>query len=320
MLLDPTGGVAVCCRNREPLLGRYPQQSLKDIWNGETIQRLRKALQEHDLSLGCQTCIQKNRKHAFATWYDPYTIAEWPQMLVFEMSNICNLECAMCNGWQSSRIRTNREQLPPLNSPYDAAFLEQISEFLPHLKEAKFFGGEPFLIPIYFDIWKLIKPPTRIFITTNGMVWNSKVKEVLEIHRPDIALSVDALTPEVYSRFRVGGDVDKVLANASEMVPYVESMTLAVCLMRGTVSEIPKLTQYCTERGYGIYFNQVFWPESFSLEHAPEHELAAAVRTLEDGLRGLKRIGYNAMRNRKRYIEALDFLRNLLAGRALMSN
>ena len=66
----------------------------------------------------------------------------------FSISNVCNLECVMCNGNFSSAIRAHRDQLPPAKSVYSNAFDPVLRSILPHLFRAKFLGGEPFLIPV----------------------------------------------------------------------------------------------------------------------------------------------------------------------------
>jgi MoaA/NifB/PqqE/SkfB family radical SAM enzyme len=75
-------------------------------------------------------------------------------MMELEIENTCNLECVMCIGELSSAIRKNRDKLPPIKSPYNEAFVEQLEEFIPHLKELRFNGGEPFLINSVFRIFE----------------------------------------------------------------------------------------------------------------------------------------------------------------------
>jgi MoaA/NifB/PqqE/SkfB family radical SAM enzyme len=75
-----------------------------------------------------------------------------PKVMEFELSNECNLECVMCNGSFSSSIRKNREKLPPIISPYNDDFVNELDAFIPHLTDAKFLGGEPFMIEIYLKI------------------------------------------------------------------------------------------------------------------------------------------------------------------------
>ena len=65
----------------------------------------------------------------------------------------CNFECIMCDGVASSRIRKRREKCPPLLCPYDERFLDDLDEFLPHLRWARLYGGEPFLSSENYRVW-----------------------------------------------------------------------------------------------------------------------------------------------------------------------
>jgi len=56
----------------------------------------------------------------------------------------------MCHGSIIEHSQ-NRDKLPLSPLAYDDAFVKQL-KIIPYLKEAKFYGGEPFLIPIYYDI------------------------------------------------------------------------------------------------------------------------------------------------------------------------
>jgi sulfatase maturation enzyme AslB (radical SAM superfamily) len=48
------------------------------------------------------------------------------------------------------------EHKPPIKDVYDFNFVKQLIPFLPTLKKAQFYGGEPLLIPIYLEIWETI--------------------------------------------------------------------------------------------------------------------------------------------------------------------
>jgi len=138
----------------------------------------------------------------------------YPIRLEFELSNKCNLECAMCSGVFSSSIRANREGKPPLPQMYDSNFVEQLKPFIPHLKQAKFLGGEPFLIDIYYDIWELFiksNPSCEIIITTNGTVFTNKVQRVLENLNCQIIVSLDSVTKDTYEGIRVNAVMERTL-------------------------------------------------------------------------------------------------------------
>ena len=118
----------------------------------------RNKLHESDLSSGCELCLDiiknKNFSGLLPPLYDIVSskISKYPTVMEFELSNNCNLQCIMCPGRNSSSFNTNEKA----EFIYDDAFLLQLEEFLPHLNEAKFIGGEPFLIPIYYKIWEIL--------------------------------------------------------------------------------------------------------------------------------------------------------------------
>jgi MoaA/NifB/PqqE/SkfB family radical SAM enzyme len=132
----------------------------------------------------------------------------------------------MCNGNTSSSIRQNRDKLPPLPTPYDDAFVEQLKEFIPHLKEAKFFGGEPFLIHSYFQIWDVmmeLNPAISIFVITNGTVLTEKVKELLHKGNFEMAVSIDSIRKERYEYIRKNANYESVMQNLDYFNDYIKS-------------------------------------------------------------------------------------------------
>ena len=151
------GKAIACCFNQDFILGRYPEQSIREIWESQKANELREALENYDLSKGCNVCLSDVQEKRFeasnALRFDGFESKLFPVMMEFQLSNTCNLQCVMCNGHLSSSIRKHRDKLPPLPQVYDANFVAQLKEFIPHLEHTTFSGGEPFLINIYFDIW-----------------------------------------------------------------------------------------------------------------------------------------------------------------------
>ena len=90
----------------------------------------------------------------------------------------------MCDGWSSSLLLKKKCRLPQFPNPYDDDFITQLEEFIPHLEQAFFVGGEPFMIEIYFKIWEKIvetNPSCMISVQTNGTILNQKVKALLMV-------------------------------------------------------------------------------------------------------------------------------------------
>jgi radical SAM protein with 4Fe4S-binding SPASM domain len=287
------GTVYSCCVNRTHALGRYPEHTLSEIWNGERKKQLARHINHRDLSLGCQGCQYYLEKGNFddlrAKYYDfPKNNIRFPVFLEFELHNTCNLECIMCGGDFSSLIRKNREHRPPLPMVYDDRFVEQLSPFIPYLHRALFAGGEPFLIPVYYSIWEKIiemNPACRIAFQSNGTVLNQKVKDILERGRFEVGLSIDSVNKEVYETIRVNSRMEDVINNARYFSEYCRAqktdMHITACPMRINWRGIPDLVNFCNELNAYIRFNNVWYPPEQALWNLKSHELHEIRNVLE---------------------------------------
>jgi organic radical activating enzyme len=212
----------------------------------------------------------------------------YPKVMEFELSNECNLECIMCNGSFSSSIRKNREKLPPIISPYNDTFVDQLEEFIPHLTDAKFLGGEPFMIDIYLSIWERIlriNPKIRIHITTNGTFLNNRIKALLEGLNAGIILSIDSVNKETYRKIRINGNYDKVMENLDYFIGYTQRkktfISMAACPMTNNWRELPEMLEFCMSKNIALYFNVVFTPFELSLRDLSIDGLREVIGFLE---------------------------------------
>jgi len=308
------GVVTACCFNRKHVLGIYPQNSMEEIWHGEPIQELREALANHDLSKGCEKCLQQIEARDFggshANFYSIYaktaakTRREWgideqvdvngptpmPMRMEFNVHNSCNLQCIMCHGLASSAIRTRREGLSPLPCPYDEEFADQLEPFLPYVTETDFMGGEPFLVPVYMMLWERIakaNPRIKTCILTNGTILNDRIKELLERINCWIHVSIDSVFKETYETIRRGACYEEVMANCDYYVELMRKRGLGVwfrfCPMRVNWREIPDTVDFCNQRGIYLMYNQVDSPLNLSLHTLPPAELKEVVDFLKQG-------------------------------------
>jgi MoaA/NifB/PqqE/SkfB family radical SAM enzyme len=295
------GNMTACCFNRSHVLGKYPAQSIQEAWTGTSAENLRNHIQNNDLGGGCKLCAlaieSKNFSGTKAIYFDPYSevnlvqksrslldrlmgkkppLENAPRVFEFEISNTCNLECVMCDGYFSSTIRKQREKLPPVKHPYDDAFVEQVASFLPGITDLKFLGGEPFLIDIYIKIWEKvlqINPKIKIHITTNGTVLNERIKDLLNKLNCGIVVSIDSLDETNYGLIRKGASLQKVLDNIEYFYSLTKSkgtyLSLAVCPMRQNWKDMPALVDFANERDITVHFNTVWNPQPVSLRFAP---------------------------------------------------
>lgn len=283
-----SGNVISCCYNRGFILGNVRKDSLHDIWFGEKAKELQKALSEKNLSKGCQTCafsIYNNNFNAVpANQYDylneQKNMGNYPTMLDFEISSECNLECIMCSGEYSSSIRINREKKTPYQSPYEDKFVEELTEFLPHLNEARFVGGEPFLIKLHYKIWEKIievNPKINITVLTNGTTLTNKIKSILDKGNFTLSISIDGISKEVYERIRKNALFEEVMQNVDFFREYNESrgknLIFNVCAMRQNYHDLPNMLNYCNQNNIELILHTVYFPHDCSLWNLNESEL-----------------------------------------------
>jgi molybdenum cofactor biosynthesis enzyme MoaA len=284
MNFNSVGRVNVCCENYR-VIDHYEGKSIREIWTGPLYTELRQRISAGDLGFGCEYCATHIENGNFSLplsrMFDRFPEKrKWPGMMEFELSNTCNLECAMCIGTLSSAIRRNREKLPPLPEFYNDTFIRELDPFLSHLSYAVFNGGEPFLIPAYREIWKKMlsaNSAVRIAVTTNGTVLNDAVLKLMDKGRFDINLSLESLTPEIYEKIRKNAVFQDVMENFRMFHQYSlrknTAFWITACPQRLNWHEMPQLVLFCNQHAIEINFQTVMYPWHVALWSLPAEEL-----------------------------------------------
>lgn len=283
------GEVIACCHNRRHILGMIPDQSIDEIWNGKVVQKLRDHITHNDLSMGCHICkdalLAGNYDGAKNGYYDRYSVSTMPRIMEFELDNRCNLSCIFCNDLFSSCHE--RDKGLHNKNPYDAHFVKQLEPYIPHLKEAKFYGGEPFLIPIYYEIWALmirLNPKIEILIQTNGTILNDRIKQMLEKGRFNINISIDSFKKEPFENIRRGAIFEQVLENVNYFQKYSarhkRHLGIIPTPCRRNWTELPDITNRAGALGAKVYFNTLVTPLEMALWNLPPKELEKIFNTL----------------------------------------
>jgi len=318
------GSVRSCCWNRQPL-GNVQSQTLDEIWEGAQVRLLRRALENYDLSLGCVFCDEQTKDgwttNAVMRGFDQFKVTgadpQWPQRMEFSISNVCNLECVMCNGTFSSAIRAHREKLPPAKSVYSDEFLLSLRKYLPHLFRAKFLGGEPFLIPEYYRIWEMmveVAPKAKCHITTNGTQFNSRVEAFMEKLDFSFAVSLDGATKKTVESIRVHADFDKQMAILKRFRDYTRArktdLSLTFCFMRQNWHEFGEFCLFADSWDCNVGINTVNQPREMSVNNLPPDELRKIVSAMEAQASSLDS---QLKRNRRPWFGELERLQRKLA-------
>lgn len=274
MSFNIDGTVSVCCYNRKTnasIVGK----TIKEVWNGVAFETLREHVEQGDLSYDCQTCLDKLNSGSLtnlkARDYDAYEKSSWPQIMEFCLENTCNLACEMCNTTLSSTIRKNNN-LPPLLTKYSDEFIDELEEFIPHLKEAVFVGGEPFLIPSYFTIWEKmtkINPHIQISIVTNGTVLNNRIRGILEGGKFNLNISIDSVDKAIYESIRLNSNFDRLMDNFNWFKEYClrknTTLNIPICPLTTNWENIPETVRFAINNNAYINFAYVDKPKSLSL-------------------------------------------------------
>jgi radical SAM protein with 4Fe4S-binding SPASM domain len=140
----------------------------------------------------------------------PIDPLEFPERLTLELTNACNLRCAMC----PSRLRPEE----PRGMMDHRLFERLIDEAAEHLPVAlvPFFRGEsllhPRLVPLLaYAKYRGIGP---IQLVTNGtLLTDTLAGQLLDMGLDFISFSLDTVRPAEYALIRRGGDFDQVMAN-----------------------------------------------------------------------------------------------------------
>lgn len=298
LYFDLDGNVRVCCRNWKHVLGNVSTHTISEMWHGEKLKQLRDALKNNSLELGCQSCALKAigtyaNHPAMSADHLPYDL-EWPQSMHFAINNTCNLECIMCTGKFSSSIRKNREHLPPTKSNYSDSFFEQLKPFLPHLKQANFLGGEPFLQRDCFKIWDMLidlNPQCTCAVSTNGNVLNQRVKDYLNKLKFHISVSIDGFAKETIEHIRTNSTYEEMQENIQYFIEYSKTskrnMSFSYCFMNNNWNELGNLCKYAESLSsndfrINVIVHKVTTPKELSLYSLEKEKLEEIIRKMEE--------------------------------------
>ncbi len=248
--LDVNGSIRPCCRYKQHnkqtdyKMPNIRNKDLIEVWQGDEMQKLRKAFIDGDEPDECEWCwteedsgIRSFRQSYNARPYDVDTssiYADPPVMFDLKLSNVCNFKCRMCGPTASSMIlkemKSQGKKFPHesyyvsnkiLGTPNEKMFFDDLI----YVKEIELTGGEPFFSA---ENKKLIQkiaqaenaPNIKIHITTNGSIYDTKTLDALAtFERVTLALSIDDIGPRLeYQRSgavwdTIRSNVDKIKSN-----------------------------------------------------------------------------------------------------------
>ncbi len=139
---------------------------------------------------------------------------DFPKVVLIDSTSFCNLRCSMCCHHEMTRKKGNMSW---------ELFVKIIDEIAEHNKDARIwmvFFGDPFILkktdPSIFDmiVYTKEKGLTDVVLNSNGNLMDrTAAQQLIDSGLDAIYFGIDAFTEETYSKYRVGGDYEKVREN-----------------------------------------------------------------------------------------------------------
>src|SRR4051812_1816358 len=159
-----------------------------------------------------------------------YQVSKWtkrtvqwglPVSISFEPTTSCNLRCPEC----PSGLRSFSRPTGMLKKDFFSETIDQLSRELMYL--VFYFQGEPYLNPDFLDMVQYAASKKIYTATsTNGHYLNDKnAKRTVESGLDRLIISIDGTTQETYSQYRVGGNLDKVLEGAANIIKWKKQLS-----------------------------------------------------------------------------------------------
>ena len=144
----------------------------------------------------------------------------YPVSISFEPTTSCNLRCPEC----PSGLRQFTRPTGMLQKDFFSKTIDEIHKELLYL--IFYFQGEPYLNPAFLDMVKYASSK-KIYTATSTnahYLTDENAKRTVESGLDRLIISIDGTTQDVYKQYRVGGNLDKVLEGAKNIVKWKKAL------------------------------------------------------------------------------------------------
>jgi len=199
-------------------LGALARTPIREIWNSEKVREIREGL-NRGYAPFCLPCGLKRPVPAGGRIEQRPVVLQRLPRIFLEPTVLCNLSCdrAVCSQ-ESGIVRTRSRPSFPL-----AEYAALIDEIGPDLVRLDLFNyGDPFVHPQAVEMIEDLKrkfPSVYLYTSTNGLLLTEeKIVRIIEAGLDEITFSVDGPDQKTYSRYRRGGDFEKVMRIMGDFV------------------------------------------------------------------------------------------------------
>jgi radical SAM protein with 4Fe4S-binding SPASM domain len=143
-----------------------------------------------------------------------------PISVSFEPTTSCNLRCPEC----PSGLRAFTRPTGMLEKGFFQKTIDEIHRELIYL--IFYFQGEPYLNPSFLEMVRYASQRGIYTATsTNAHYLNSEnARKTVESGLDRLIISIDGTTQDVYQQYRVGGNLEKVMQGAREIVKWKKTL------------------------------------------------------------------------------------------------
>lgn len=212
-----------------------------------------------------------------------------PVSISFEPTTSCNLRCPECPSGLRSFTR-------PRGMLEISFFKKMIDQLAPELLYLTFyFQGEPYLNPEFLDMVQYAGTKKVYTATsTNAHYLNDdNARRTVESGLDRLIISIDGTTQEVYRQYRIGGELEKVLTGAGNIVkwkkklnsktPYVFFQFLVVRPNEHQMEEARQLASKTGVDGIRYKTAQVYDYKNDPNHLIPRHSTLTRYKSIQDG-------------------------------------
>jgi radical SAM protein with 4Fe4S-binding SPASM domain len=173
----------------------------------------------------------------------------YPVSVSFEPTTSCNLRCPEC----PSGLRAFTRPTGMLKKDFFSQTIDQLAPDLFYL--VFYFQGEPYLNPGFLDMVHYASQKKIYTATSTNAHYldDNNARRTVESGLDRLIISIDGTTQEVYQQYRVGGQLQKVISGAENIVkwkrqlrskkPFVVFQFLVVKPNEHQVQEIKELAK-----------------------------------------------------------------------------
>lgn len=178
-------------------------------------------------------------------WGLPFTVS-------IEPTTACNLRCPEC----PSGLRAFTRPTGNLRTDFFRRLVDELAPDLLYL--IFYFQGEPYINPNFLEMVAHARSRKIYTITsTNGhFLDNDNARRTVESGLDRLIISVDGATQDVYEQYRIGGQLDKVLEGAANVVRWKRQLRSATphiifqfLVVRPNEHQIPDIYRMAREIG-----------------------------------------------------------------------